>query len=89
MLGKFVPRKKTLEAVKWDGSAKTAEFLEAWSYAAIHCKVDPNPVFSALTIDNPNGPYRACVGDYIVRTSCGQYIPIPQQQFLSEYEAAR
>jgi hypothetical protein len=85
MIRKFTPRRGTLEAVRWDGRAETAELLETWSYHAIQCNVDARePGFSKLTI--LDGARTAVVGDFIVRTACGQFTPMSAQQFAKAYE---
>jgi hypothetical protein len=84
MIRKFTPRHGTFEAVRWDGRVETAELLESWSYHAIQCHVDSRDhISSKLFI---RGGCAAAVGDYIVRMSCGQYIPMSAQQFVKSYE---
>jgi len=87
MIRKFSPRRTTLEAVRWDGRPETAEILESWSYHTIKCRVDERDhVFSKLTITNKEGPLSADVGDYIVRTHGGQYLPMTAKQFSESFE---
>ena len=87
MIRKVAPRRAMFEAIRWDGRPETAELLEAWSLHTITCNVDArNHVFSKLVIANLEGVQSAVVGDYIVRTNWGQYMPMSAKQFSETYE---
>lgn len=81
MVEKYIKRPVEIEAICWDG-----ENTEAVESFCIDCYA--NKELGILMVNAIDGPLRASVGDYIVKTAAGFFYACNEKLFNKNYVKA-